>query len=94
MTREPFPLTTGLPSIARYGNGSAGPPPTRPARGTSLSPGPGRSSMIRARRSAMNNPEQGHVSRSVPKLRLERRDVAKSVVDAPGTQPAALDCRT
>jgi hypothetical protein len=38
MTREPFPLTTGLPSIARYGNGSAGPPPTRRARGDTLSP--------------------------------------------------------
>jgi hypothetical protein len=30
MTGEPFPLTTGLPSIARYGNGSTG-PPTVPA---------------------------------------------------------------
>ncbi len=48
MTREPFPLTTGLPSIGRFGNGSAGPPSTRPARGNSLSPGLGRSSMIRA----------------------------------------------
>jgi hypothetical protein len=38
MTREPFPLTTGLPSIARDGNGSAGPSPTRPARGDTLSP--------------------------------------------------------
>jgi hypothetical protein len=41
MTREPFPLTTGLPAIARYGNGSAGPSPTRPARGNALSPGLG-----------------------------------------------------
>jgi hypothetical protein len=49
MTREPFPLTTGLPSMARYGNGSTGPPPTRLARGNSLSPGLGRSLMIRAR---------------------------------------------
>jgi hypothetical protein len=38
MTREPFPLTTGLPSIARYGNGSTGPSPTRPARGNTLFP--------------------------------------------------------
>jgi hypothetical protein len=49
MTGESFPLLAWLPSIARYGNGSAGPPPTRPARGNSLSRGPGRSSMIRAR---------------------------------------------
>ncbi len=38
MTREPFPLPAWLPSIVRYGNGSAGPSPTRPARGNTLSP--------------------------------------------------------
>ncbi len=47
MTGEPFPLLAWVPSIARDGNGSAGPPPTRPARGNSLFPGLGRSSMIR-----------------------------------------------
>jgi hypothetical protein len=35
MIGEPFPLLPQLPSIGRYGNGSAGPPPTRPARGRS-----------------------------------------------------------
>jgi hypothetical protein len=40
MIGESFPLLAWVSSIARDGNGSAGPPPTRPARGTSLSPGP------------------------------------------------------
>ena len=43
MSREPFPLTAGLPSITRYGNGSTGPSPIRLARGNSLSPGLSRS---------------------------------------------------
>jgi hypothetical protein len=38
MTGEPFPLLAWVPSIGRSGNGSAGPPPTRLARGNSLSP--------------------------------------------------------
>ncbi len=38
MTGEPFPLLAWLPSIGRSGNGSAGPPPTRPARDDTLSP--------------------------------------------------------
>jgi hypothetical protein len=38
MTGEPFPLRAWLPSIVRYGNGSAGPSPIRSARGATLSP--------------------------------------------------------
>ncbi len=38
MIGEPFPLLAWLPSIERNGNGSAGRPPTRSARGNSLSP--------------------------------------------------------
>jgi hypothetical protein len=38
MIGEPFPLLAWVPSITRYGNGSAGPSPTRPARGNTLSP--------------------------------------------------------
>ncbi len=68
MTGEPFPLRACVPSIARYGNGSAGPSPTRPARGNTLSP-----ASVVHRWSARMIHERLYQGRPVPRREMGRR---------------------